>query len=199
MAALTASSFEVQNPRNGQVTVTFTPSTSFTHTVPATAVDLVVGDCALATGAAAATPRPAVPTGPGAAADPVTAVSVMITPVSAGNGCPAGGFGGPGQEARPAGQGRGAPAAGKISSVSGSGFVLQTPDATRTVTTTQATTFSKDIPTDHSALAVGQCVSAIGPSDDTGTVTASSISIRPAGLQGCQGGFGGPGGSRAQR
>ena len=68
VAALTASSFEVQNPRNGQVTVTFTPSTSFTHTVPATAVDLVVGDCALATGAAAATPRPAVPTGPGAAA-----------------------------------------------------------------------------------------------------------------------------------
>jgi hypothetical protein len=199
VAALTASSFEVQNPRNGQVTVTFTPSTSFTHTVPATAVDLVVGDCALATGAAAATPRPAVPTGPGAAADPVTAVSVMITPVSAGDGCPADGFGGPGRGARPAGQGRGAPAAGKISSVSGSGFVLQTPDATRTVTTTQATTFSKDIPTDHSALAVGQCVSAIGPSDDTGTVTASSISIRPAGLQGCQGGFGGPGGSRAQR
>jgi len=90
------------------------------------------------------------------------------------------------------------PATGKITSVSASGFVLQTPNATRAVTTTQATTFSKTVATDHSALAVGQCVTAAGPSDDTGTVTASSISIRQPGPQGCQGGFGGPGGTRAR-
>jgi hypothetical protein len=192
VAALSASNLQVQNPRTGQVTVTFTPSTSFTTTVPATGADLMVGDCARATGAAATTSSPADPTGP------VNATSVMITPASAGGGCPAGGSGGAGPGARPAARGRGAPAAGKITSVSASGFVLQTSNATRAVTTTQATTFSKTVATDHSALAVGQCVTAAGPSDDTGTVTASSISIRQPGPQGCQGGFGGPGGTRAR-
>jgi hypothetical protein len=46
VAALSASNLQVQNPRTGQVTVTFTPSTSFTTTVPATGADLMVGDCA---------------------------------------------------------------------------------------------------------------------------------------------------------
>ncbi len=189
VAALSAANLQVQNPRNGQVTVTFTPSTSFTTTVPATVADLMVGDCARATGAAAPTSSPA---------GPLTATSVMIAPAGADSGCPGGGSGGAGRGARPAGGGRGVPATGKITSVSASGFVLQTPNATRAVTTTQATTFSKTVATDHSALAVGQCVTAAGPSDDTGTVTASSISIRQPGPQGCQGGFGGPGGTRAR-
>jgi len=192
VAALSAANLQVQNPRNGQVTVTFTPSTSFTTTVPATVADLMVGDCVRATSAAAPTSTPADPAGP------VTATSVMIAPAGADGGCPGGGSGGAGRGARPAGGGRGVPATGKITSVSASGFVLQTPNATRAVTTTQATTFSKTVATDHSALAVGQCVTAAGPSDDTGTVTASSISIRQPGPQGCQGGFGGPGGTRAR-
>ncbi|MGH3783625.1 MAG: hypothetical protein ACRDRO_24135 [Pseudonocardiaceae bacterium] len=119
----------------------------------------------------------------------------MISSASADGGCSAGG---PGRGARTAGRGRGAPAAGKITSISGSGFVLQTSSASRAVTTAQATTFSKTVTTDHSVLAVGQCVTAVGPSDDTGTVAASSISIRQPGPQGCQGGFGGPGGSHGR-
>lgn len=190
VAALSTSNLQVQNPRTGQVTVTFTPSTSFTRTVAATAADLVVGDCALASSAAAPTGSPAVPGGP------VTATSVMITRPGADGGCS---VGGPGGGARTAGRGRGAPAAGKLISISGSGFVLQTSNATRGVTTTPATTYSKTVATDHSALAVGQCVTAVGPSDDTGTVAASSISIRPSGPQGCQGGFGGPGRGHASR
>jgi hypothetical protein len=193
VAALSGSTLQVQNARTGQVTVTFTPSTSFTRTVAAAAADLAVGDCALAVGASAPTSSPAVPAGP------VTATSVMISPATADGGCPAGGPGGPGRGARPAGGGRGARAAGKITSISGSGFVLQTSNVTRAVTTTQATTFSKTVATDHSALAVGQCVTTVGPSGDTGTVAASSISIRQPGPQGCQGGFSGPGGSRANR
>ncbi|MGB8256716.1 MAG: DUF5666 domain-containing protein, partial [Pseudonocardiaceae bacterium] len=182
VAALGAANLQVQNPRSGQVTVTFTPSTSFTTTVPATVADLMVGDCVRATGAAAPTSSPADPAGP------LTATSVMITPAGADGGCPGGGSGGAGRGARPAGRGgRVAPAAGKITSASPGGFVLQTSNATRAVTTTQATTFSKTVATDHSALAVGQCVTAAGPSDDTGTVTASSISIRQPGPQGCQG------------
>jgi hypothetical protein len=47
-----------------------------------------------------------------------------------------------------------------------------------------------------SALAVGQCVTAIGPANDIGTVTARSITIVPAGPAGCVTGFGRPGSGR---
>jgi hypothetical protein len=67
---------------------------------------------------------------------------------------------------------------------------------TRTIATTATTTFTKTVTTDHSALAVGECVTAVGPPDDTGAVAASSISIRQPGPTGCQGGFGGPGRGR---
>ncbi|MGH3770477.1 MAG: DUF5666 domain-containing protein [Pseudonocardiaceae bacterium] len=179
VAAVTASSLQVQNPRTGQVSVTFTPSTRFTETVPATAADLAVGDCALALGA----PQPA-----GDPAGPVTATSVSISPAAADSGCGTG-----------AGRGRGATASGTITSINEGGFVMHvgTSNATRSVTTTQTTTFSKTVATDHSALAVGQCVNALGPSDGTGAVAASSISIRQPGPNGCQGGFG-PGGGRGR-
>lgn len=42
----------------------------------------------------------------------------------------------------------------------------------------------------QSELAVGQCVTAVGQADTTGTVTAQRISIRPAGPNGCRNGFG---------
>ena len=42
-----------------------------------------------------------------------------------------------------------------------------------------------------SVLAVGQCVSAFGPADTTGAVTAQRLTIRPAGPNGCSTGFGG--------
>jgi Domain of unknown function (DUF5666) len=195
VAAVTASGLQVQNPRIGQVTVTFTPSTSFTRTGPATAADLVVGDCALAVGA----PQPA-----GDPAGPVTATSVLISPAAADGGCTASGFGGPGRGVAPsrnpnrpsgAGRNRGSTASGKITSITGGGFVLQVgaSNATRSVTTTPTTTFSKNVVVDKSGLAVGECVTAVGPSDDTGAVAASSISIRQPGPNGCQVGFGGPG------
>lgn len=218
VAELTASDIQVQNARIGQVRVTFSPATSFTKTAPATAGDLPVGDCAFATGTPQATGDPA---------SPLTATSVQISQASADGGCPAGGFGGPGRGARvgggpggggqggggqggtgpsrspnraaPAGRGPGATTLGKITSVNGAGFVVQlsTSNTSRSVITNQTTTFSKTVPTDKSGLAVGQCVTAIGPSDDTGTVAASSISIRQPGPNGCQGGFGGRG--RADR
>lgn len=208
VAAVTASDIQVQNPRIGQVRITFTPSTSFTKTVPATAGDLVVGDCALATGAPQSTGDPA---------GPLTAMSVLISPATADGTCTPGGFGGPRgargggspnsggpsgaapsrSPNRPAGadRDRGAVALGKITSVSGAGFAVQLglSNTTRSVVTSQTTTFSKTVSTDKSSVAVGECVSAVGPSDDTGTVTASSISIRQPGPNGCQGGFGGPG------
>jgi hypothetical protein len=185
VAAVTSTDIEVQNPRTGQVRVTFTPSTNFTKTVTATVGDLAVGGCAFATGPAA---QPA-----GAQAGPLTATSVLISPATAGDTCL-------GRGARTGGgRGRGMAASGKIASVNGSGFVIQegTANTTRTVTTSAATAFTKTVTTDKSNLSVGQCVTAMGPSDDTGTVAASSISVHQPGPNGCLGGFGGPG--RANR
>lgn len=207
VAAVSATDIQVQNPRTGQVRVTFTPSTSFTKTVPGTAGDLVVGDCTMATGATNADPTA-----------PLTATSVLISPASADGTCSPSGVGGPrgarrggggpdssapggatpsGSPNRPAGagRGRGGIALGKITSISGAGFVVQlgASDTTRSIAITTTTTITKTVPTDKTGLAVGECVSALGPSDDTGTVEASSISIRQPGPNGCQGGFGGTG------
>lgn len=180
VAAVTATDIELQNPRAGQVRVTFTPSTSFTKTVTATAGDLVVTDCAFVTAPAQSA---------GTQAGPFTAASVLISPEAADGSCP-------GRGARAGGgRGRGTTTSGKITSVSGTEFMVQvsTSNTTRTVTTTATTAFSKTVATDKSNLTVGQCVTAMGPSDDTGTVAASSISIRQPGPNGCLGGFGGSG------
>ncbi|MBV9059737.1 MAG: hypothetical protein JO296_15145 [Pseudonocardiales bacterium] len=185
VAAVTATDIEVQNPRTGPVRVTFTPSTNFTKTVTATFGDLAVGDCAFATGPAA---QPA-----GTHAGPLTATSVLISPATRGGTCLGRGAGAGG------GRGRTMATSGKITSVNGSGFVIQegTANTIRTVATTATTAFTKTVTTDKSGLSVGRCVTVMGPSDGTGTVAASSISVRQPGPNGCLGGFGGPG--RANR
>jgi hypothetical protein len=213
VAAVNASDIQVQNPGTGQVRVTFTSSTSFTKTVPATSGDLAVGQCASATAAPQAASA-SQPTGNPTA--PLTATLVRINSPTADGVCTPGGFGGPRgvrgggpdngspngaassrNPNRPngAGRGRGGAATGKITSVSGDSFVVQlgSSNITRSVVTTQTTTFSKTITTDKSSVAVGECVTALGPSDDTGAVTATSISIRQPGPNGCQSGFGGAG------
>jgi hypothetical protein len=43
------------------------------------------------------------------------------------------------------------------------------------------------------ALQTGECVTAVGPKDTAGVVAASSITISPAGANGCTEGFGGGG------
>jgi hypothetical protein len=140
------------------------------------------------------------------------------------NGCTpgAGGFGGFGPRAgnggagdgstttpgnRPARNGNGARrfagAFGKVASVSAPTFVVQGNNrngaaTTTTVTTDASTTFTKVVSASQSTLAVGQCVAALGPSDQTGAISANSIAIRPPGPNGCftgnRGGPGGPGG-----
>jgi len=66
-----------------------------------------------------------------------------------------------------------------------------------TVTLTATTRVNSTVVVPSSALAVGQCVTAQGPSNDIGTVTAGAISIRPAAADGtCTTGFGGFGGRR---
>ena len=203
VASVADSIIEVQDPRTGQVTVNFTPSTNFSRIVAATSGDLSTGECVIAMG----TPQSSTDqTGS------IAASTVRIEPAAADGSCATGRPGGnrpstaPSPRNRPPGAGTGpgngtgngpgraraAATFGKIISVSGSSFAVQNggSTATRTVTTTGSTTFSKTVATDHSALAVGECVTAAGPADDTGAVAASAITISQPGPNGCTAGFG---------
>jgi hypothetical protein len=208
-AAVSGSSMEVQNPATGQVTVTFTATTPITETVAVTSKDIAVGSCVTVVGTPSAT---------GAATRSVTATSVTVsTPVNGSCGG-AGAFGGGSRgtftpsptfspRPRPSGS-RGAfggggfgGANGKVTSLSASGFDVQgrNPAASAgtsiTVTTTAATKYLKVVTVGPSALKVGQCITATGPSNSIGAVAARSIRIRQPGPNGCVTTFGGRGGA----
>lgn len=197
-AAVTASSVEVQNQQSGQVTVNFTSSTTFTDTVAATLADVQAGECASVTANSG-----------GAQATALTAVTVQLSTPPA-SGCTAGGgFGGggprgsrtpnPSRQPNPSGAPSFGRAFGSVTAVSATGFTVHgvargsNPAVTTTVTVTSSTTYTKTGSATSSALAVGDCVAAIGPSDDTGAVAAKTISISKPGKNGCSLGFGGRG------
>ena len=200
VAASSASNAQVQNPTDGQVTVNFTPTTRFTRTVPATRASVTVGTCVSVASTSTAS----------SASVPVTALtarSVTITPAVSGScTAQAGGFGGirgggnrgPAPSAGGATPSPGAARAGnrvfgKVTSASAAGFVVQGRLGGRStgtaadvaVTVNPTTTYTSTLAADKSAVTVGSCLTAIGPSDSTGAVTARSVSIRPAGPGGC--------------
>ncbi|HZT66473.1 MAG TPA: DUF5666 domain-containing protein [Acidimicrobiales bacterium] len=205
-------SLEVQNPQSGQVTVNVSSSTTIIQLVTAAPSDLAVGDCVTANG-----PKPT--TGPfTATAVTISQPGPNGCARGAASAFGGGGFGGGfGRGFRPNGgstsprnpnPGRFANlaiAAGKVTSVSGASVDVQpiTPPSTTTTragrtpptfessfTYGPSTRWTKVVTATPSAFAVGQCVAANGPSDSTGAVTAQTITIRPAGPNGCFGGFG---------
>ncbi|WP_239380527.1 MULTISPECIES: hypothetical protein [unclassified Frankia] len=209
-AAVTDTTIQVQNPSVGQVAVNFTTSTAFTRTEQTTASSLGVGDCVLVT-AASGTQEAGQP----AATDaPVIAQNITISKPDAGkctgNGASRTAFGG---GARPSGapnpsggpQAQRSPRAGgvgrvgalfgTVTSKSDTAFVVETiargdtPATTRTVTTGVSTVYDHMVPASAAVLKVGECVTAVGPADSTGAITATSINIRSAGPNGCTGGF----------
>jgi hypothetical protein len=212
-AAVNATSLEVQNPSSGQVTVNFNSDTTFSNTVSGTLADVTVGSCVTVASTATGSTRPA----PGT---PITARTVNITQPSA-SGCTAGGRGGAGGGTgggagasgtnRPSGSPRpsgangaggnvGGFAFGSVTAISATGFTVhsaargQTAATDTTVTVTSSTTYTKVESATSSALAVGDCIAAVGSTDDTGAVTAKTIGISKAGPSGCSTGFGGGGG-----
>jgi len=64
---------------------------------------------------------------------------------------------------------------------------------TQTVKTSSATTYTRTEAATAKALAVGLCVTALGKADDTGSIAATSITLRPAQNGSCSSGFGGRG------
>ena len=86
VAALSSSSMEVQNPESGQVTVSWTPTTSFTQIATVAATSVSAGDCVTVSGTSSK--------------GKITARTVSVSQPSptgtctAGTGSAAGGFGG---------------------------------------------------------------------------------------------------------
>jgi hypothetical protein len=96
---------------------------------------------------------------------------------------------------------------GLISHINGGSFVVQSqrrgfgasssPSSTAspfvtdiTVTTSSSTKYSKTVTANSSALAVGECVTAVGKTDDTGAVASSTIAIEAKVNGSCSTGFG---------
>lgn len=213
-AAVSPGNLEVQNPTTGQTTVTYTTATVFTQTKAVTRSALAVGQCvvALAVGRAAGTASasPAAPSSPAAPpSGPVSFTAATITISQPVNGsCTTAGFGGGGARpsgsprtfpsgSRPPGGGFGAAerAMGKITALKGSSLTVQADrrsgsTVNDTVTVAVTTAFTETGRATASALRVGECVTAVGPTNSTGAVAATRIAISNPGPNGCTQRFG---------
>jgi len=216
-AAVNGTSIEVQN-RSGQVTVEYTANTSITDQAAATIADVKVGDCVTAAGtpadgAAGLTARTL------AVSTPVNGSCAANRP--GGGPDRPGGSGGSGGSAsrgpRPRPSGSPDPSAsaratafGTVTAVSGGTVtisgILRTPGPRTTtpptmpppagpvsITTNSATRILRDVPATPAAIKVGVCVAAFGPSNDIGTITATTISVFQPGTTGTPGTPGSPG------
>jgi len=92
-------------------------------------------------------------------------------------------------------------ASGKVTAVNSASFTIEssrpqdraaTPavSVTRTVETSPATAYTRTRAADARALAVGLCVTALGRTDDTGSMAATSIMLRPPENGSCSSGLG---------
>jgi hypothetical protein len=152
----------------------------------------VNGTCSARGGAGIAGGRP-----PGAAGEPSGPAGTANPGRTRRPG--AGGFGGNGFG--------GFGAFGKVTAVSAAGFSIESvrpqnggatsaaPTA-ETVQTPAGTTYTRTGSATAKALIVGVCVTALGKADDTGSIAATSIMLRPAENGSCSSGFGGGFGGR---
>ena len=182
----------------GDITVTFTSTTTFSRTSAAVLADIVPGQCLVANGQKDS-------------AGTLTATTVRLSPKTAA-GCSAGGQFGPnaspppGTSPRPAASPRPTPSGqpaealvtGEVTAASGTSItVLTTASGSEVInvpTTASVTRLSSASSTD---LINGECLRANGSRDSAGTVQATSIAITPAGPSGtCATGTGGRGPGR---
>jgi Domain of unknown function (DUF5666) len=174
----------------GDLTVTYSSSTTFTRTSTAVLADIVPGVCILATGQKDSN---------GA----LTATTVRLSPKVA-SGCAAAGRIGPnasppaGASPRPVPSGQPAVAfvTGEVTAAAGISItVLTTTNGSQTITVPTTAAVSTTVVGSPSDLRTGECLRATGARDSAGNVQATSITITPAGPSGtCATGFGGGGG-----
>jgi len=218
IAAVSASSLEVQNTESGQTTVNYTSSTVIRQITTTSASAVTVGSCISAFGKPTSTAKTSSPLG-----EPITATTVSVSqPVSGacergGFGGRAGGFGGgaggtaPGgtrpsggtfrpPSGRTFGNGSFGAASGQVTAVAGSVVtVAETNPQTKTptsvtVTLTSTTTFTTTQTGTAAAIVVGQCARATGTADSTGAITAQDLTVSAPTNGSCTSGFGFRGG-----
>jgi len=208
VAAVTGTTMQVQT-RTDQTAVSWTGTTAFSQLVPASLADVTVGACVTVTQPAssstAGSPTTA-PTqvtagsvqlrqttngtcagGPGGAGGQAGGGKAGGGKAGGKTATPAPGSGATGQGANRSGRGFGV--TGQVTAVNGSTFTVQEtarPEATTApaspsaVTTTSSTTYLKQAPASASDVTVGECATAIGTADETGSVAATTITLRPA-------------------
>lgn len=205
VAAVQGDVLQVQSAAQGQVAVTLTGRTTVTAQVPSSLEEVTVGSCVVVVGAG---------TDDGDAGTS-TATSVRVTPpadgecgtgagIDGGGGRGTGGGrpsgaptdrpgDGPGDRPSDAPGARGTIVAGKVAGLDDSGFTVD--DTVVAVDDTTTFTATEDGSADD--ITVGSCVSAQGEADETGAITASSVSVSDKVdgecVVGLGGGFGGPG------
>jgi len=221
LAQIDGKTLQVQGT-DTQTAVTYSAKTTFTNTVAAKLTDVVVGVCVQArsaqpaSGASGAAPTAAA--GPLAATSVEISPAVNGRCTVGGFRMPgARAPGGSGDPTPPAGMptsGRmrgpgsgggffGLGAFGKVTAVNGVGFTVESslpvngtataPAPTRrTVQTSAATTYTRTEAANASALVVGLCVTALGKADNTGSIAATSMTLRPSQKGSCSTGFAGP-------
>lgn len=203
VAAIDGSTMQVQNPQSGQVAVTWTSATKFSHQVATTLAAVKTGDCVTAIA----------PSGTAESATSFTATSLSIIPSNKGScGIVRGSGDRPSRKPtvfpsgfpsgqRPSGIPKlGAIAAGRVTSVSGSSLVIDARQfgsdggpTSKTVTVSSSTKITTESSTTSHSLEVGQCVTAQGKADSTGTVAATSVRIAESTNGRCALTFGGRG------
>jgi hypothetical protein len=212
IAAITGTTMQVQNQQTGQVAVSWSTATRFTHPVTVKLSSIKPGDCVTA----------AAPSATSGSTSPFTATTVTVTP--APNGSCTGGFGGQqragngsrpsgfpsgfpsgarpsGSAARPSGfpsggVRRGTFASGPVTAVSGSTITIAARDfrssttTPRKVTLGPSTKMTTQASTTAKSLAVGKCVTAEGTADTSGAVKATRVQITDPTNGQCSAGFG---------
>lgn len=182
----------------GDTTVAYTSSTPITQTSTATFADITTGECLTATGTKDSTGA--------VTASNVTVRNAINGSCSAASLFGPGGPGGNGGATRtpnpnrtpnpsfspPANLGR---ANGLVTAVSGTSVTVQDTTSTGTTSTTitvpTTVRVSRIDTVDSSALQTGECLTAVGQKDSSGTVQARALTIVPAGPNGCPSGGGG--------
>ncbi|HLM96343.1 MAG TPA: DUF5666 domain-containing protein [Acidimicrobiales bacterium] len=216
VTAVSGSSMSVESSFSGTTAVQLTSSTTFSQTVSATAQDLTVGSCIDVTGTPPASGSAA---GPIVARSVTVSGARSPCPPAGGAGLGGGrsgsggrGFGGGAGGGLGGGGGFGgtgfslASASGKVTAVSGSSLTLagtgrivgssgtssvgSTSQPTQVeISASSSTVYSEVEAASQAAVVVGRCVTVLGSRTASGALTASSVSVRPPGTNGC-GGFG---------
>lgn len=165
----------------GTATVDFTPSTKVIEVTPAQLTDVTTGSCVKARPTSASAP---------ATSGAITAESVTVSQAVDGKcpqpKAPADASTTPSPTTPPPGT-LAAPRSvrGTVASVAGDTITVTGTDTAgnpsqTNVTVTDTTRFSKKAPADAQALAQGKCILARGNKDDSGTLQATSITVKPA-------------------